>query len=787
MPVWSTSRRTFLSGLALLSAPWARAQSPRWQARWIGVAGASAFEYGVYHFRRAFTLSALPARFPVRVSADQRYELYVNGRRVARGPARGDLNHWRFETVDLAPFLQAGRNVAAAVVWNFGRHTPEAQQTYQTGFVLEVPADAPRDANALRTGPGWKGWTNPAYSPLPVTFQQVRGYFVVGPGDRVEGARYPWDWEKPDFDDSAWSEATAGPNAGLRAATDSPSRWMLVPRPIPAMEEAQEPPMKIRVSEGAAVSALPFTVPAGGRVRLILDQGQLTTAYPELTVSGGKGAQIRLGYAESLYEKGARRGDKGNRGEVEGKEFIGYYDEFMLEGGQRRTYRPLWWRTFRFIEMTIQAGSDAVSLDGMTQTFIAYPFERKAKFSSPDAELDRILDVGWRTARLCAHETYEDCPYYEQLQYVGDTRVQALISLYMSGDDRLMRNAIELVNDSRTAEGATMSRAPTKLQQYIPAFSLWWIAMVHDHWMHRGDRAFLVSMLPGVRSVMEFFARYRKENGGLRFLPWWRYFDWVNQWPRGEAPAMADGSSAPFDLLLLMTLDWCRDLELAAGSAARAAECDQWADQLRAALPALYWDDGRKLFADTPERKSFSQHTQSLAVLAGVVSGNQARALMERTLADPGLAKCSFWFRFYLHAALERAGLGDRYLEMLADWRGMLAKGMTTWAERADGSANASRSDCHAWSASPNIDLFRIVLGIEPMAPGFARVRVKPHPGPLARASGSIPHPKGEVAVEWVREGERLRAEVQLPAGVTGEFEWAGRVTPLRSGRNVLA
>jgi alpha-L-rhamnosidase len=464
---------------------------------------------------------------------------------VARGPARGDLNHWRFETVDLAPHLQPGRNVAAAVVWNFGRHTPEAQQTYQTGFVLEVPADAPQEAQNLRTGAGWKGWTNPAYSPLPVTFQQVRGYFVVGPGDHVDGAQYPWGWEQPDFDDASWKEASAGPNAGMRSATDSPSRWMLVSRPIPMLEEKSEPPLKVRLSEGASVTSLPFTVPAGARVRFILDQGQLTTAYPELKVTGGKGAQIRLGYAESLYEKGARRGDKGNRDQVEGKEFIGYYDEFVLDGGAQRAYRPLWWRTFRYIELVVQAGADPVNLEAMTQTFIAYPFERKAKFSSPDAELDRILDVGWRTARLCAHETYEDCPYYEQLQYVGDTRVQALVSLYMSGDDRLMRNAIELVDNSRTAEGATMSRAPTKLQQYIPAFSMWWIAMVHDHWMHRGDRTFLVSMLPGVRAVMEFFSQYRKVNGGLRFLPWWRYFDWVNEWPRGEAPWLARPRAPP--------------------------------------------------------------------------------------------------------------------------------------------------------------------------------------------------------------------------------------------------
>ncbi len=81
-----------------------------------------------------------------------------------------------------------------------------------------------------------------------------------------------------------------------------------------------------------------------------------------------------------------------------------------------------------------------------------------------------------------------DCPYYEQLQYAGDTRIQALVSLYSTGDARLMKNAIAQLDDSRTAEGATMSRAPTRQQQYIPPFSLWWIGMVHDYYMYVDDR-----------------------------------------------------------------------------------------------------------------------------------------------------------------------------------------------------------------------------------------------------------------------------------------------------------
>jgi hypothetical protein len=55
-----------------------------------------------------------------------------------------------------------------------------------------------------------------------------------------------------------------------------------------------------------------------------------------------------------------------------------------------------------------------------------------------DPELSKIFEIGWRTARLCAMETYMDCPYYEQLQYIGDARIQALISLFNSGDEELL-------------------------------------------------------------------------------------------------------------------------------------------------------------------------------------------------------------------------------------------------------------------------------------------------------------------------------------------------------------
>ena len=122
---------------------------------------------------------------------------------------------------------------------------------------------------------------------------------------------------------------------------------------------------------------------------------------------------------------------------------------------------------------------------------------------------------------MCAHESYMDCPYYEQLQYVGDTRIQALVSLYMTGDARLMKNAIGHIDASRTSEGATFSRAPSDLQQYIPPFSLWWIGMVHDYWRYVDDPDFVKEMLPGVRSVLDFFRGFQRTDGSLSEMPWW--------------------------------------------------------------------------------------------------------------------------------------------------------------------------------------------------------------------------------------------------------------------------
>jgi len=776
--------RTLIASLAFI--PLCSAANPElltraWSARWISVPDTSGFDYGVYHFRRTFDLRSAPASFVIHVTADNRYQLYVNGSSVSRGPARGDLYHWRYDTVDIASHLKAGKNVLAAVVWNYSSYAPEAQVTNETGFLVQGDRPAER---IVDTGHLWKCTRDRAYSVVPIPRGDMEAYFAVGPGDRIDGTKYPWGWEQPDFDDKAWVPARIGPQGAPRDAQDAPSRWMLVPRPIPAMEETAERLMRVRQSRGiSAPSEFPdkagrLEIPAHAEAELLLDQTYLTTAYPELLVSRGKGAVISLRYAEALFMPNKR--DKGNRNEIEGKTFLGYGDQFLPDGGANRLFRPLYWRTYRYVQLRIRTAAEPLTIEDLRGIYTGFPFERRSHFEGGPVELQKILDVGWRTARLCAHETYMDCPYYEQLQYVGDTRVQSLVSLYTTGDARLMRNAIELLDSSRTAEGATYSRAPSRLQQYIPPFSLWWIGMVHDYWMYQDDPAFVRRMLPGVRAVLSFFAARQKENGSLRVMPWWNFIDWTNEWVEGVPPTPADGSSAQIDLQLLMAYRWAAEMEEVLGSDSVAGDDRDAEDQLRGVIRNLYWSGGRKLFSDTPAGKEFSQHTNALAILADVTTGAEAKNLIERVVEDKSLVQCSIYFRHYLHSALNKAGAGDRYLDLLGPWRTMLERGLTTWAEQED----PTRSDCHAWGASPNYEIFRTVLGIDSVVPGFRRVRIQPFLGKLTHVEGAIPHPKGEIRVKLALEGGVLHAEVALPEGTTGEFDWHGAKKELAAGSN---
>lgn len=788
-----------------------------WPARWILHPTAPARQYGVYHFRKAIELPQKPTRFVVHVSADNRYRLFVNGKAIALGPARSDLQNWNYETLDLAPYLQAGRNVVAAQVWYMGEGAPFAQMSYQLGFLLQGDGDVEKIVNTDAT---WKILQNSAYSPIKNDIPKLKTYIVAGDGDRVDAAQYPWGWEQPNYDDKGWVNAkTLGfPTKPRGLGTDG--NWGLVPRAIPMMEEGTVRLATVRrVENGKMDNAFlqgkaPVTVPANTKAVFLLDQAYLTNAYPELTVSRGKDAVVTLSYAEALIDA---QGKKGNRNEVDGRTMRGFDDQFVANGDTKRTFRPLWFRTYRYLQLTVETKGEPLVLDDLVGQFTGYPFQQKAQFtasvvapgtSTPatsttpagtsalgiDTTLKAIWNVGWRTARLCAGETYYDCPYYEQLQYTGDTRIQAMISLYVTGDDRLMRKAIMDYDHSRFNDGLTQSRYPSADFQVIPTFSLFWVCMIHDYWMHRQDDAFVKSMLPGMLGVLNWHEQRMAKTGLNGPLEWWNFVDWsdwknANDEIAGGVPAGArKGGSSILTLQQAYTYMRAGDLLAHYGKNELAEYYRDLARRLNKAVYAQCWDAGRSLFADTPAKNSFSQHANILAVLTNAVPTNQQAALMQKILTDASLTQATFYFKFYLFEALKKTGMGDHFIAQLKPWRDMLATGLTTFAENPDRSDGPStRSDCHAWSASPLYEFLSITCGIRPGEPGFRTVRIEPFLGDLKTVEGKVPHPLGDVAIQFQKTPTGgLSGTVTLPATLTGTLRWKGKTVPLKAGKQTV-
>ena len=754
-----------------------------WSAKWITYPEISGKEYGVYLFRKSFQFDSVPKQFIVHVSADNRYKLYINGQYVCNGPARGDLLKWHFETIDIAPYLSVGTNVIGAVVWNFSYLQPLAQFSDRTSFIIQGNSDV---ENKINSNKSWSVFKDAAYEPLLVNLHEV------GPGEKFNGCEHPWGWLNKDFDTTKWSNAneiqSGIPLLSLKEY-GSPLSHLLLPRNIPQMEMIPQHFAKIRRSNlpnisDKFLSGVGFiTIPANEKVKILFDQGKLTNAYPILEYQNGKNSEIKLTYAESLIDD---NNQKGNRNVVDGKHIVGYQDEIISNGELNQCYQTLWFRTFRYVEMEVETKEEPLIINNFHSIFTGYPFQEKASFQCDDPVLSDIWKVGWQTQRLCAGETFYDCPYYEQLQYVGDTRIQCLTSYYVSGDTMLMRNAISSINDSRLSFGLTQSRYPTKDEQIIPPFSLLWIAMVSDYQNLCRDKKFVKSMIPGICGVLEWYESKIDSTGMIGPCEWWNFVDWVHtkDWRTGIPPGVENSHSSIINLQFVYALQKATEIFKANNRTEQAKYYSNLADKVKLAVYRSCFDKSKRLLADLPEKTTFSQHANILAVMTNTVIANDQKQIMDKVLSDKSLAQCIYYFRFYLAEAMGKAGMADQYVSQLEPWKQMLNLGLTTFAEEPE----PTRSDCHAWSASPLYYFLSMVCGIKPDESGFKSVIIEPNLGKLKWVEATMPYLQGYIKVSLQNDYKnRLKGNVMLSGNLSGKFVWQGNTIKLKAGLNKIA
>ena len=746
------------------------------------------------YFRKVMTWQERPRTMVLHVSADTRYKLYVNGILAGIGPQKGDHEVWYYDTVDIAPFLRKGENVIAACVLRYpqqeGKGNYSMFRTDMPGFYLK------QEDHLFMADRTWKVKKRHTCEIVSenVFFDPIQIF------ERVTGEEEFEKYRMPEFDDGSWENAVFYPEILVKKAV-SPGN--LHARTIPFMTQIPGAFREVSAVRNSVYKKYDWESFLRGERTLELEPysheiielsaGEETTAYLNFACRKGSGSRCTFVYAESYYQKEREEqgifhaGKKEDRTDAEGGELKGQKDEYTVSGygncKEPESYETFWFRTFRFVRIEIIVGKEPLILDKLNYRETGYPLQVVTHVQTSDPSLADIWKISERTLRCCMHETYEDCPYYEQLQYVMDSRSQMLYTYQVSCDDSLARNCMKDIKNSVRHDGMINSCYPQMGPNVIPGFSIYYIGMVYDHMMYFDDKKLILDHLPVIDGILRFFERNMDARGlvgkigGLNVVEkYWSFIDWTPQWDAtsgvpGEA-AMA-GAITMESLLYILGLTYAAALSEHVGRIGVAEEYRQRADRVRKAVN-IYCRGKDGLYQDGPGVEAYSQHCQVFALLTDTVSAKEGRQLLEITLADPEkYAPCSVAMAFYLFRAMEKAGIYEQTRDQWNIWRKMLKNHCTTCVED---DVN-SRSDCHAWGALALYELPAVILGVHPTEPGYRNFEICPNLGYLEWAQGEVMIPHGSVKVSVNREKIFVLTDAE-----GGILRWNGKKYFLKPG-----
>lgn len=735
-------------------------------------------------FRKEIDIQRMPQKGIIQVSADSRYKLYVNGQLAEIGPCKGDRQIWFADKVNLMPYLKKGKNVLAVRVLRyptvqnkgcFGIYRTEFPGFFAEGKIL----DDEGKEYSLDARDGWKVRKDE-------NFHIVSESELFAPLQILEntrGALWQAGWMNPGYDTEGWEAPYRYSDMNQAVSPGN-----LQKRPIPFLFRKESRFGDVVQTQDKIISKEEWQkflngeqsilIPPNAKVSVEISAGVERTAYLHLALEQGAKAQISILQSEG-YVLGGERGDlkvpvKGNREDYKAGFLAGFTDHYICAGfGTKESpevYEPFWFRTFRFIRFEMKTYEEPLVLRNFTYTETGYSLNVQTKADASDERFKKIWEISERTLRCCMHETYEDCPFYEQLQYAMDIRAQILYTYAISADDRLARKCMEDFRRSQRYDGLLNCAAPRYDASVIPGFSIYYILMLYDHMMYFGDKELLENHMPTVEGILQFFHRNRNSkgyvekigglNGKARF---WSFIDWAVEWENttGIPPAVLKGPVTMESLLYILGLQKAAKIAEYLDRKEQSALLMQRAEQVQEAVRTFCTGkDG--MLQDGPGIEEYSQHTQVFAVLTDTVAGEQAKENLRKTILYKGkYSQCSVAMVYYLFRALEKTGMYELTESYWNIWQRMIDKYTTTCVE----DEVQERSECHAWGALILYELPSVILGIRPSAPGYEKMEVKPVPGYLKSARGQVITPKGMVNVEWYRENKEIHIKLETSEG----------------------
>lgn len=775
------------------------------EASWLGVPRAEIEEKQIYQgdMNGRFALYRLkieleePAELVMDISANSRYRLWINERPVLSGPCRSSAYRHYYDTVDAGRYLKNGVNVFAVQVllcdsmytsgWKGDHRLPLfSVEALPAGHRLAVEGtvrdrDGSRLADVTTGRADWKVWLDHTW------------YLVGQPGvndnlgavtEHIDFRKTLPDWKCMDFDDRQWRAGekleTAAP--GPEALYGLQKTFALEERPIPLLYEI---PGTLSRELGNSVFGEHESAVIGPHEhrRLLFEGDTLFNGYFQYHISGGAGAEITFTYFEK-FTKGrdeVRRDDYQN-GEIGDH---GQKDTIIADGSDL-LYEPFWYRTMRFLQVEIHTNEEALVFHRPRYLATGYPLEPGSYIRSGAPWVEPVYAMCVRTLQACMTDAYMDCPFWEQMQYPMDTRLQALFTYACSQDTALARKALSDFHDSMLPMGLIQGHAPANPKQVISTFSLHYIFMLLEYYKRTGDAGLLKQYRSDVDAILEYYDRHMGAQGLVENLGYWDFVDWQESWhdTQGRPGAAACGPSTILNLMYGKALLDGAEIYENTGRPGTAEEYRERQKHITDRIQALCWDEDRNMYWEGPSYPEFTQHAQSWAVLNGMISGREAAELLRRTFEEPDVLQCGFSTCFELFRACERAGCYELTYSRMEQWIRLLEEHCTTCPE----TPVDSRSECHGWSALPIYELLHVIAGVRRETGHPETVVIWPHmEGLLSDLEGEIATEYGRIGFCYTYANGQIHGEISLPEGMNGTWIGTdGDSRELKPGTNVI-
>ncbi|MBE6974615.1 MAG: hypothetical protein E7436_03895 [Ruminococcaceae bacterium] len=715
-------------------------------------------------FRRAFLYSGTGS-VTVDISASSRYKLYVNGTYICSGPQKGDRFRQYYDTPEVTSCLRPGENEIVVHVQAYPNDYYSGL-TFGNGPVSVVGASRgglwmSSEALDLHTDCRWECRTDAGYR-----FREAEESKYAGCMEFRDGR----DGEQQEV----WQQAVELCPADTHRLGGVLYEWQLYPRTLPMLFEKEVRPVGISRQWGMDMSALltadAVQIPPYTQAYVDLDMGELVNAYVRLPLqTAGGGARVTLEYSESYRTRGADGQIRKEIRDAAGELLCGETDGYICGSG-RQYYEPFAMRVFRFLRIRVETEDAGLTLHLPRIRLTGYPLKEEGTFRAEKAEWNQMWAISARTLRRSMLDTYVDCPYYEQMQYIMDTMIEALLTFQISADDRLARRAIEDFHSSRRPDGMIQCNAPANFCQIIPVFALYYGDLLYYHYLYYGDKALLKKYLPTMIGILGYFLdRIDPVTGLLHGTGYWSFVDWVELWRPNHGSPVKD----PDEPLFIYSHILAYALERTAYLLEQIG-WDPIAEDYKRCRAGLL----RNLNAQTKRTDGYyricadetvpCQHSQLWAVLSGAATGEEAKMLMRRCMTDPQILRCSYSMSFYLFRAMEKAGVYNEITGKWQPWFHMMDLHLTTWME----DTVSQRSDCHGWSAIPIYDLIAVVLGVRPAKPGYEEVLIAPHCPEMGTMEATVATCRGPIHIRrTVAAGGRVSLNISLPEVIPVHIE----------------